>query len=235
MVRKTDVGMTPEFGAIYRVGDSFYGCGDLVQGHAMTFYEHIVLTEQFVDPVMLYCDPPWGQSNASNWIRKARIYNPDMPQFMDFPDVMIAVAQVAEYIIPRPVMIEMGRNWKTILTEALAQFNLSDLTWVDITYQRSKPCLLCHATPAAIANGLCPDGMDDIDTPAWAIENYSEPGDVVFDVTCGQGWTGKVAFERDRHFMGFEMNTMRLGRAMDIAIAHYGVEAEQIGWCDGRA
>jgi len=221
------MGFIPAFGGVYKIGASYYGCGNLTDGMLQPFVA--VLEQLGVAPAMLYCDPPWGQGNATSWSTKARKYQADAKPTNVFEDVLLGVADAARWLRGKPTFIEMGKNWKHDLDAVLNGAGLSAATWQEITYYKVKPCLLAHVGSASTAHGIVPRGMDDEHTPQWAIDAYSDSGDTVFDVTCGQGLTGRTAFRLGRHFVGLEMNTMRLGRTMDSGIQYYGEEPERVG------
>ena len=49
--------------------------------------------------------------------------------------------------------------------------------------------------------------------PAWFIRTYTEPGDIVFDPTCGSGSTLLAAIDLGRRFVGFESDAEMAARA----------------------
>ena len=232
MKGEATMGFTPEFGAVYRIGKSYYGCGNLTDGMLDPFLA--LIGRRGIAPSMMYSDPPWGQGNATSWSTKARKFDPEAKPTNPFEEVLLGVAGAARWMKGKPTFIEMGYNWQADLEAVLNGAGLWPSTWGAITYYRTKPCLLCHVGSPSTARGTVPVGMDDMHTPGWAIGLYSNDGDTVLDITCGQGLTSTSAFRIDRHFVGFEMNVMRLGRTMDAGIEHYGEQPEMVGRVDGR-
>jgi hypothetical protein len=71
--------------------------------------------------------------------------------------------------------------------------------------------------------------MDDWDTPAQAIEHYTEPGNFVLDPCLGRGRTAICCQTLSRRCIGMELHPRRLACALDTLNKDHGLRIDPTG------
>jgi hypothetical protein len=194
-------------------------CGDLERGAALE------LVERFGPIHLAYVDPPWGSGNARSFRRAA-----GDPRAVDYPALLQALLAALRHA-PQVAYVEMGNQWVALLTDLIAASDGTVLACWPITYYHRHPCSLLRITwqtgiPVLLAD---PAGLDDEETPVWAIQHETEAGDWVFDPCIGQGLTARAAHALGRRCLGMELNPRRLAVTIDRLCTHFGLTAHLIG------
>ena len=192
------------FGDIWRVGPHIAACGDIEAGN------HLQVLSMANRIGMVYMDPPWDPANITLFRSKAG--KERGVALEDFLKRLVTSLSVCE----GDIYLEMGARWLQRLKDTLSSSGATVSDEWQIFYYGTKPCHLVRASyrePVAISGS--PKGMDDEDTPTWAIEASSKPGDIIVDLCCGQGGTPTAAAATGRVFLGMELNPRRLAVTLD--------------------
>jgi hypothetical protein len=170
---------------------------------------------QHVD--LLYCDPPWNQSNANSFITKARMdsYISGFDTFLD------ALFSRIRQISPHTCYIEMGIQHVDNVMGRMHALYPTRKVW-PITYYRKNPCCLIRGGQDLVPARF--DGLDDEQTPAAVIR--AEHPATVADLCTGRGLTLLAAHAHGARFFGTELNRRRLAVAIDRA-AKQGIRYEK--------
>lgn len=194
-------------GDVWEAGPALLACGDLQKGAGREFFR-----DRHID--LLYADPPWDAGNAKSFRTKAGLTGAEV---VDFPDLLLKVLEVAK-LADGDVYLEMGKkNAEELAFMVKAHGGVQVARW-PITYYRKNPMVLFQfgfsSRPPRGLVGTA-DGMDDANTPTWAIERSTAPNDVVADCCTGRGLTCRSAVLLGRRFLGTELNPRRLAVAID--------------------
>lgn len=204
-------------------------CGNLEHDQHTALLNYVDQT-----PRMVYADPPWNSGNVRHFYTKAGMDRGKV-DFTEFLEALLL--PLVERGIP-DIYLEGGVAQQALCLDVFRSFGLTASGVWTITYYQKKPCLLYHLRPASADptdnpdHGLAGDtatGMDDDDTPAWAISRSSNPGDVVMDTCIGRGLTATTCTDLDRVCIGTELNPRRLAYTIDDLNQRYGLPYEQIG------
>lgn len=198
-------------GDVWRVGRHVLSCGDIEAG------AHAGLIG-LLPPAMIYMDLPYDQANLTLYRKKAgEDTGQDLAAFL-----RLVVAPLAR--VTGDIYIETGNKAVDALAGELELAGAKVLNRWGIYYYGTKPCSLVRASFGAGEPMVAsPEGMDDEDTPGWAIERSSKPGDVVADFCVGQGGTAVSAAHLGRRALGMDINGRRLAVTIDKLVkAGYG-------------
>lgn len=164
-------------------------------------------------PKLVYMDPPWNQSNISSFYTKAGV-DQDGRRF-PFTDFLARVMRVVRELAV-PAYVETGLGSRVMFLECAHAAGLRETHEWQITYYRKNPCLLFRlvrqedvALRGTIPNPSAFDGVDDDHTPGIAMQQETEPGDLVADFCFGRGLTARTALQHRRRFVGLELNKRR--------------------------
>lgn len=154
---------------------------------------------QHVD--LMYTDPPWNQGNANSFVTKAGLER----RVNSFEEFMWPLFDGIMKVIPEICYLEIGAQYFDEFVKRLSKIYPVVQQW-GITYYRRNPSFL-------IRGGFEPTdldfaGMDDADTPVYAIEH--ESCNTVADICMGRGLTGISALKFKKQFFGCELNKRRL-------------------------
>jgi hypothetical protein len=188
---------------IWRVGRHVLHCGDIeASAHAGLM--------GLLPPAMLYMDLPFDQANLTLYRKKAgAAKGQDLTAFLHS-----VVAPLSR--ITGDIYIETGNKAADAVAAALEEAGAKVLNRWGIYYYGTKPCVLLRSSFHDVAEMTAsPQGMDDADTPEWAIEHSSKPGDIVADFCVGQGLTAVAAARLGRRALGMDINGRRLAVTID--------------------
>lgn len=216
-------------GSLWEVGPHRLACTDLQEREqvdaALAFFGDA--------PEMVYTDPPWDAGNARSFRTKANAQTPSIEtrkvEFGGFIDSVIDVVSLSR----GPVFMEMGVKEVERVKQHIGAHGGSVWEVVPITYYRTKPCVLIHASfspsymngPGASIADLT--GMDDDHTPLACIERFATRGPVL-DVCMGRGLTAVSADKAGKIAWGIELNPRRLAVTID-KLAERGHEPRRVG------
>ena len=204
-------------GELWTVGDHQILCEDWHLGPKES-YERITN----IVPDMIYIDPPWNQGNAKSFRTKAGVPEPKL-EWPHFVEKLVSIVKQCK----GDVYVEMGQKELGFVLDMFEGNGAMILNIWDIVYYKTKPCILFRAnfanTGQLIPEGETPEGMDDEDTPKWAIEHSSKEGDLIADYCTGQGGTPVWAHTLGRRFIGTELNERRMANSV-MKLASFGLE-----------
>lgn len=189
-----------ERGDILAVGSNHVlACGDLEEQHGLT------VANEYGPPDLTYVDLPYNEAVAKSYRTKAGLDND-----IDYSSFLKAAAWTLS-LTEGEVFVEVGRENAPRVRDALRDSG-ADVPYIyDITYYDTEPAALVHGSYTGTPDPL-PDlqGQDDEDTPRIAIENRTDPGDIVFDPCMGRGLTAVSAHDLGRQSLGLELHPRRL-------------------------
>lgn len=200
-------------GDIWEAGPAILACGDLQRGAATELFKNVKID-------LFYSDPPWDPGNAKSFRTKAGLNEPGVK--VNFPDLLIKVVEIARQS-SGDTYLEMGKKNAELLEELVKFGGGRMINRWDITYYKKNPMVLFQFVfEGAVQRGFTgsASGMDDGDTPMWAIARSTSPGDLVADTCTGRGLTMRSAVEQGRRFIGTELNPRRLAVAIDWMAQH---------------
>lgn len=188
---------------LWRVGRHVLSCGDIEAG------DHARLIGM-LPPDMLYMDLPYDQSNLTLYRKKAGAEKgQDLDSFLR--SVVVPLAR-----INGDLYIETGNKAADAVAGTLEDAGAKVLNRWGIFYYGVKPCVLLKASfVGGKPTSASPVGMDDEDTPGWAIEQSTDPGGIVADFCVGQGITAVSAAALGRRALGMDINPRRLAVTID--------------------
>ncbi|HEX9117578.1 MAG TPA: hypothetical protein VGA61_16020 [Anaerolineae bacterium] len=193
-------------GDVWQAGPHLLGCGDLFTADA----QHLLELAGPRRPDLVYVDPPWNQSNLKAFATKAALPMAGT-EFARFLDALLETVRVC----PGYLFMEMGRASLKLLRERVTLKNgIIAQSW-DITYYRKHPNYLVQLAFGAVppVQGD-PTGLDDEDTPRWALLHLKEKQQLVFDPCLGRGLTLRTAHQLGQTCIGMEFNPRRLAVAL---------------------
>lgn len=170
---------------------------------------------------LAYCDPPWNQGNRNSFQTKAGLDHAGDP-FEDFlSDLLLSIRDADTWAI------EMGKQQYATLDQLVAARRRVPSEF-DITYYHRHPAKLLIAPRSGDEQRGNPTGLDDDDTPAFAITMWTKAGDLVVDPVAGRGLTAVTAVKLGRHFAGYELSPHRASVALTKLAALTGQTPERI-------
>lgn len=181
-------------GQVWRCGGHIFACGTLLE-----------LT--YITADLFYCDPPWNNAITSTFRNNAR-YGAEAG--LTWQAVYRGIIRLAG---GRPLFVEGGERQADEVQQMLGEQGGLILRRWPITYSRgARPCVLHYAGPAIPAAYGDPSGMDDADTPAWAMGRAS--GALVADLTAGRGITSRCAQMTGWSSFNIELDSRRVSAAL---------------------
>ena len=202
---------------LWAAGPHLLACGDLTTPHYTA-----LLNPARVGAIripLVYVDPPWNQGLLTGFRTKAKAPVSELT----FTEFLIALLRPLTTIHPRPpqptILMEGSTQAKAMEAVTDAIDDIPDLvcraTW-NITYSKTKPGILYElGAPSSEPLRTSFHSMDDVDTPAHAIEHYTEPGNFVLDPCLGRGLTAVAAQTLSRRCIGMELHPRRLACTLD--------------------
>lgn len=190
-------------GEVWNAGDNKVACGDLYNPQTLQG----LMQGQQVD--MLYVDPPWNLGNIKSFYTKAQIEYDQQP-FFDFLKIML---EQTKQVVRKSFYIEMGNQYIEHLEQMAKEAGIIHVKTYKITYYRTKPTNLFYGvTDQSYAiEGDC-TGMDDLNTPDWAMAKDNPTS--VLDVCGGLGLTARTAHKRGIQSFILELNKKRIANLL---------------------
>jgi len=164
--------------------------------------------DYMLDADMIYCDPPWSQSNVNCFYTKAEITDRYVNSFDEFYEHLF---QFIKKIQASVCYLEIGKEYNDTFRKELLKIYPSMQFW-GIRYYKKNPCYLLRAGNLT-HQPFDFTGMDDTLTPAKAIA--LEKPKCVADPCTGQGLTAIAAYKQGVKFVGTELNERRLAVTID--------------------
>lgn len=189
-----------ERGDIVAVGDEHtLACGDLEEDHGLT------IAKEYGPPQLAYVDLPYNEAVAKSYRTKAGLDNS-----VDYSSFLKAAAWTLS-MTEREVFVEVGTENADRVRQALESTGAEVPYIYNITYYDTEPAALVHGSYSGRPDPI-PEmqGSDDEETPGIAIEERTEPGELVFDPCMGRGLTAESAQELGRRSLGLELHPRRL-------------------------
>ncbi len=156
---------------------------------------------------LFYCDPPWNNAITSTFRRNAGYGDEAGATWQDIYEGIVRLAA------GRPLFVEGGIRQAEEVQQILARPGGLMLRQWPITYSRgARPCVLHYAGPPIAAIYADPSGMDDADTPAWAMSRM--PPGLVADLTAGRGITSRCAEQSGWQSFSIELDSRRVSAAL---------------------
>lgn len=185
-----------EIGDVWELGPHTLVCGDLQAGYG----------SMIPAPDMVYVDPPYNVGLAKGYRTKAGVPNPNMR----FEDLIGSIMEAVRGC-KGDVYMESGTKEADNICSIMDAHGCKVYNRWNVTYYKKNPAVLIRGSftkPTKLSES--PEGMDDEDTPTWAIAHSSKPGDLIVDTCTGQGNTAVSAHKLGRRFFGTELNPRRL-------------------------
>jgi DNA modification methylase len=162
-------------------------------------------------PDLIYADLPYNAALASGYRTKA-----GMPRKVNYASFLYRVARLS-LMCRGSTFIETGNASVAATRQVFENVGFALVGTWPITYYRTHPAALLrfiHAedAPSPIGNA---SGLDDEDTPGWAMANASAHGDLVADWCTGRGLTPVAAHHHGRRFIGTELHPRRLAVTLE--------------------
>lgn len=206
-------------GDIWEAGPALLACGDLQRGAALELMKD--------QPIALfYSDPPWDPGNARSFRTKAGVNTGPV----DFNNLLFKVVEAAQ-LSKGEVYLEMGKRYADELAKIVIGMRGQLVGRWGITYYKKHPMVLFqfdfHGS-SVMTTGSSPEGMDDEDTPSWAISRGTKLGDMVADCCMGRGLTCRSAVTNGRRFIGTELHPRRLAVAIQW-LSEQGFTPKKVG------
>ena len=210
-------------GDVWKSGPHIFGCGDHESGMFADF------SYFFGPPDMAYVDPPWNQGNASTFRTKAEV-----EKRADFQKLIVAVINATRHVTG-PVFMEMGKKEEAnVICWAEREGMKVYQSW-EIMYYRKYPARLLYmgwdSEAAPVQFTLSPEGMDDEDTPKWAMQEIQPR--TVLDPCMGRGGTAVAAHRLGIDSIGFELNPKRLSVTLEklnkLGLAPERIRVDRLG------
>lgn len=199
-----------EPGQVWAIGPHRVMAGDLELGDALAFLAH----PEVPTPGLGYADPPWTPSNASGFRTKAGAESK--------ADWSLLQRRVAEaMLVPALSFCEMGLTTTEdfVATVKKAGGNVYSVQQINDPPNRFTCNLVALGYEPQVPIGSLrhltkPRALTGLETPGWAIQNYSQPRGVVYDCCLGRGLTAVTAHDLGRVCIGTELNPRRLAVAI---------------------
>lgn len=202
-------------GEVWRAGPHTLACMDLETDEARDYWR--------ASPVAacMYVDPPWSTGNAKAFRTKAGVSSESTTVERLWAVIMGAVASR----VVGDVYAEIGTRHRDDAVRWMRDAGRAPVQSWPIVYYRKHPCWLLRHGSALLSDD--PSGMDDADTPGWAIERSTQPGDLVIDPCIGRGGTLVHAHRLGRVVRGSELHPRRLAVALD-KLHSLGMEVRRV-------
>jgi len=218
-------------GDVWQAGAHILACGDLERGDGEELLERFGPRhpDGWLGSVVTYSDPPWNAGIARNFRAQAGVGRPVV-----FELFLRRFIKLVNYASPHhAVFLEMGNQCLAQLLRITQERGGVVLGQWKITYYSNRPCVLCWITFSPDALGCLgdlrsPEGMDDGETPALMIEQFSQRSDFIFDPCVGLGTTALAAHSLGRRMLGLELNPMRLSCALS-RLEQQGLPVGKVG------
>lgn len=179
-------------GQLWRVGQHTFLCGTLL---------HL----SRLNARLFYCDPPWNNAITSTFRRNAG-YGDEAG--LTWQDIYLGIIGLAR---GTTLFVEGGEKQADEVQSMLAAVYPFTRAW-PITYSRAtRPCVLHYGGQERCIGD--PSGMDDADTPGWAMSLYPGTG-LVADLTAGRGITSRCAEEQGWASFNVELDGRRVSAAL---------------------
>jgi hypothetical protein len=179
-------------GEVWQCGRHVWACGTLLD------LDHVTAD-------LFYCDPPWNNAITSTFRNNAG-YGADAGA--TWQDIYHGIIRAAA---GRPLFVEGGEKQADEVQAMLRDAGLPAVMAWPITYARAtRPCVLHYGGPPPGIGD--PSGLDDADTPAWAMGRF--PAGLVADLTAGRGITSRCAEESGWSSFNIELDGRRVSAAL---------------------
>lgn len=195
-------------GEIWGLGGHILACGDIDHSEAISF------VKKYSPVKMVYIDPPYNLALAKGFRTNAGLDNN-----VDFEKFLIRLLEATREACTGDVFMEMGVKQAEFFCKLIENMGGAIQNIWEITYYKTKPAILIHfsfVNPTYLKES--PTGMDDSETPTWAIERCSAEGDFVLDLCMGLGCTAVSAHRLGRFSLGFELHPRRLARTIESLV-----------------
>jgi hypothetical protein len=180
-------------GQLWRCGQHTFFCGTL-------------LSLSRVNASLFYCDPPWNNAITSTFRNNAG-YGEEAGA--TWQAVYAGIIGLSRGL---PLFVEGGEKQAGEVQAMLRHHPADHVRQWPITYARaSRPCVLHYAGPVECPGD--PTGMDDADTPGWAMGLFPA-GRLVADLTAGRGITSRCAEEQGWASFNVELDGRRVSAAL---------------------
>ncbi len=213
---------------LWSAGPHLFACGDLtVPRHYGSLLNPARLTAIRIP--LVYVDPPWNQALLTGFRTKAKSPSSELT----FTEFIYTLLEPLSTLCPQPVILMEGSAQPKAMDEvAEAVGRIPDLSvlhvWT-ITYNKGKPAILYQLSGGDSTTVANFHDMDDWDTPALAIEHYTEPGNFVLDPCLGLGRTAHCCQTLSRRCIGMELNPARLAHTLDTLHREHDLTVEYGG------
>jgi len=209
------------YGDVWRAGPHVLACLDIETAEAVEFYAGID-----GPAVLVYSDPPWSTGNAKAFRTKAGLSHDGVTLPRLWGHILDRALPLLGY---GDLVVEIGtacRDEVSLLLRLRGR-PVTDM-WPTRYYRKHRCWLLRSRLSIPRADVRNPTELDDEQTPAWAIEASTRPGDLVCDPCLGRGLTALAAHQLGRRFVGTELHPRRLAWALD-RLARFGCVPERAG------
>lgn len=192
-------------GEIWAAGPHKLMCGSVIQNDIDN------LLSEKVD--MIYVDPPYNTSALNSFMIKAKL-----KKHYEFTEFISCVIDTCKQYCDGVIYMEMGRQNIAEVNDLILKKKGVILGLYNTTYYQKHHCHLIRFTfkDAKPINETA-DGLDDGETPFWAVYLEKKYNNVktILDPCIGRGLTGRVAENYGLQCYGMELNKRRLANLLE--------------------
>jgi len=172
---------------------------------------------------IFYSDPPWGSGNLKYWqtlnVKQTGVAYKEI----DFDSFLDKVLEIAVKFTDEYIIIEYGKKWHNLLLQKAMSKGLIQLGVARVQYRSGNHMLPLDIHIFSKKDLSLPDDYitninetSSITTVRNAIYPLAHKGKIILDPSCGMGYTARVGIEAGMYFRGNEINSKRLGKAIDV-------------------
>lgn len=169
---------------------------------------------------VFYADPPWGDGNLKYWVTLNKKHTGKEFVPLTYSALIDRITGLIKNYVDGHVFIETGLKWEEETVAAL-QGIVKNINVYRLKYRSGKD-LRENVLIYGVTNTqhqtmkFDPTGMSGFAVPKKCVESVAKPGGIVFDPTCGMGYTAKAAVQAGMRFRGNEFNAKRLQKTIDF-------------------
>lgn len=215
-----------EPGQVWRCGSHWFMCSDLMASDAFDHWVAGADSGSIGRQVVVYSDPPWGQSLVNSFRTKAGLER----AAYRWEDLYARIAKIGHsrgwpvYVEGSAMTSRDGRKIPATIEGGAYHHS------VEITYYRTKPAGLYYCGPSPLHHSVLTRlaGEDDEHTPGIVMAYYGSgiygPVGTVIDPCAGRGVTSREAARQGWMSLNNELNPLRVSAALSRMAAFLGGE-----------
>jgi len=165
---------------------------------------------------ILYCDPPWGDAAMKMFVTLAQKRG-ERVSLVSFNQLLDRLFDLTKRHVSGTAFIEIGQRWVDEIGDRMVAAGLQNVRSVSLQYGKSIENTLL----AGNYDGIDPDiercrGLSGAKVAQTAIALVAKSGEILFDPTCGAGYSAKAALAHKMEFRGNEFSRSRLEKTIKL-------------------